>query len=81
MPRLDIEFFDGWQRHFVALDTLTSYQLKPCSLYQGFTHEFSTEGLQRIEQTALCLSCIQQSDRSSSNHAADGCLTLPSRSI
>ena len=35
----------------------------------------------RIEQTALCLSRIQQSDRNSSNHAANGCVTLPHRSI
>ena len=80
MLRLVVKVFDSWQCHFVALGTITPCLLRPLFLCQGFTHGLPTKGMPRIEQTARCLSRIQQSKRCSSNHATNGCFALPHRS-
>ena len=80
MLRLVVQVFDSWQCHFVALGTITPCLLRPLFPCQGFTHGLPTKGMPRIEQTARCLSRIQQSKRYSSNHATNGCFALPHRS-
>ena len=80
MLRLVVKAFDSWQCHFVALGAITPCLLRPLFLCQGFTHGLPTKGMPRIEQTARCLSRIQQSKRYSSNHATNGCFALPHRS-
>lgn len=76
---LVVQAFDSWQCHFVALGTITPCLLRPSFPCQGFTHGLPTKGMPRIEQTARCLSRIQQSKGHSSNHATNGCFALPHR--
>ena len=79
--RLVVRIFDPWQCHFVALGTITPCLLRPWFPCQRFTYGLPTKGMPRIEQTARCLSRIQQSKRNGCSYQADGCFTLPYQSI